>query len=317
MTAADDAPFHPGELEVQSRVGVREKISAIGQRVIRDVMPEQHREFFPQLPFILVGALDAAGKPWASMLVGAPGFITSPDPRRLHIAAQPLPGDPLADSLRVGADVGLLGIELHTRRRNRLNGPIISADERGFSVRVAQSFGNCPKYINRRGYQFVERDPRRARARTLDRLDNHARALINNADTFFIATHYGSAERSRSHGADVSHRGGKMGFVRIDDERTLTWPDFVGNYLFNTLGNLQRNPQAGLMFPGFDSGDMLYVSGRGEIVWDGDEVRTYAGAQRLVRFRIERVVHSEATLPLQWQLEEYSPFLEPTGSWSG
>ncbi len=311
----DDSPFHRGEREVQTRVGVREKIESIGERIIRDFMPEQHREFFAQLPFIVIGTVDAAGNPWASMLTGAPGFTSSPDPRSLRIDARLLPGDPLAHTLRVGVDVGLLGIELHTRRRNRVNGRIVSGDARGFTLQIAQSFGNCPKYINKRLYELIEHENRTTPVpHVLEQLDSLTVALVRNADTFFIATHYTETSPRRSHGADVSHRGGKPGFMRIDDERTLTWPDYVGNFLFNTLGNLVLNPRAGLLFPDFATGDMLYLSGRGEIIWDGDEVKAFAGAQRLVRFHIERLVQLPAALPLRWRFEEYSPFLEPTAS---
>jgi hypothetical protein len=308
----DDSPFHRGEREVQTRVGVRDKIQSIGERVIRDFMPEQHREFFGQLPFIIIGTVDAAGSPWASMLTGTPGFISSPDPRSLRIDARLLPGDPLAHTLNAGVDVGLLGIDLHTRRRNRVNGPIVNKDARDFTLQVAQSFGNCPKYINKRRYELIAHEHRTTLApRVLEQLDSATAGQIQNADTFFIATHSTETCPRRSHGADVSHRGGKPGFVHIDDERILTWPDYVGNFLFNTLGNLMLNPRAGLLFPDFATGDMLYLSGRGEVIWDGDEVRAFAGAQRLVRFHIERLVQLSAALPMRWRFEEYSPFLEP------
>jgi len=286
-------PFHRGEQQIQSRVGVREKVEAIGQRIVRDFMPEQHREFFAQLPFLVVGMVDAAGAPWASMLTGGPGFISSPDPRSLRIDARFRPGDPLYEALRVGADVGLLGIEFHTRRRNRVNGPIVASDARGFLVQVAQSFGNCPKYINERRHLVIPPEGPRSLlpSRVLDRLDTSAGGLIEAADTLFIATHHAEAKQSRSTGADVSHRGGPRGFVRIDGPRTLTWPDYVGNYLFNTLGNLAVNPRAGLLFPGFERHDRLHLTGRVEIIWDGDEVDAVAGAQRLLRFHVDRVVH--------------------------
>src|SRR5262245_8597914 len=116
------SPFHAGEIAVQERVGVRARIAETGARVIRDFMPEQHREFFRHLPFLIVGSLDQAGRPWASMLTGVPGFVASPDPKTLRIDARPGPHDPLAKNLAAGAPLGLLGIELATRRRNRMNG---------------------------------------------------------------------------------------------------------------------------------------------------------------------------------------------------
>lgn len=307
--------FHAGEQEVQRRVGVRDKMEPIGQKVVRDYMPEQHRVFFTQLPFILTAAVDGDGRPWASMRVGAPGFVSTPDPQTLRIAAPALAGDPTAGAVSVGAHVGLLGIELHTRRRNRMNGRVVEAGEGGFTVDVDQSFGNCPKYIQKRRYAFVPPSDRAAPSRDdMVRLDAAAATAIRQADTFFIATHYAEGN-GRARGADVSHRGGRPGFVRIDGDATLTWPDFQGNFLFNTLGNLQANPHAGLLFPDFDTGTLLYLTGRGEIIWDGDEVRRFAGAERLVRFEIEQLVRLAGALPLRWAYDELSPALEATGNW--
>ena len=144
------SPWHDGERTIQQRLGVGDRMEETGQRVVRPYMPDQHRSFFAQLPFIVVGSNDRAGQIWASLLAGAPGFVRSPDPRRLEIAATASSGDPLAEMLQPGIPLGVLGIELPTRRRNRVNGPIVSADASGFTIAVEQSFGNCPKYIMRR-----------------------------------------------------------------------------------------------------------------------------------------------------------------------
>lgn len=142
-----DSPFHLGEQQIQSRLGMRDKLEDIGRRMIRDHMPEQHREFFALLPWLLVGSRDADGQPQASVLWGAPGFASSPQPQRLRIDTLPEADDPLAANLRAGTGLGLLGIELPTRRRNRMNGRVEALSDGGFAVTVQQSFGNCPKYI--------------------------------------------------------------------------------------------------------------------------------------------------------------------------
>ena len=129
-----DSPFHAGELQVQERLGLRDKVERFARRAVRDFMPDQHREFYAQLPFVLVGTVDALGRPWASLRAGRPGFMQSPDPRRLEIAARPLFGDPLGETLKDGAEVGLLGIELETRRRNRLTGRVEAAGPGGFAI---------------------------------------------------------------------------------------------------------------------------------------------------------------------------------------
>lgn len=317
-SAADVSPFHGGEQAVQERMGVRDKLESVGRRLLLDFMPEQHREFLAQLPFVVTGARDGEGIAWASMLLGEPGFISTPDPQTLRIDARLHPEDPLRAALRVGSDVGLLGIELHTRRRNRVNGRVVEVDTHGFTLAVAQSFGNCPKYIQKRVLRLAQSGASSAKApaRVLSRLDHATSALIERADTFFIATHCAPQHGEPSCGADVSHRGGKPGFIRADGDRSLIWPDFVGNSMFNTLGNLVVNPGAGLLIADFEQGDLLQLSGRAEIIWDGPAVDEFAGAQRLVRFDIARLVHRPAALPLRGDVEEYSPFVAATGSWA-
>jgi len=242
------APWHAGERALHDRLGLGDKMDRIGRANIRSFMPDQHREFFAQLPFLILGSVDGAGMPAASLLAGPPGFAHSPDPYRLDIAARPVAGDPLDAALRPGAPIGLLGIELPTRRRNRMNGRVIASDARGFSVAVDQSFGNCPQYIQRRDYLLPE-ESRVPRVEGLADLDAEARALITGADTLFVAsaaTAEGPLARS---GVDVSHRGGRPGFVGIESDGALVVPDFRGNRYFNTLGNLLVHPQAGLLFP--------------------------------------------------------------------
>ncbi|WP_246541923.1 pyridoxamine 5'-phosphate oxidase family protein [Collimonas antrihumi] len=328
MSAAEDTAFHSGERAVQQRVGVLEKMAA-RSHVIRSFMPDQHREFFQQLPFLIVGSIDRQQQPWASIVIGAPGFVTSPDPEHLEIRTQVLPADPLQLNLADNATVGLLGIEPHTRRRNRMNGKVEKLNPAGWTVKVDQSFGNCPKYIQARQPGFIENAnaaapvvPATYRAQ---QLDTAMQALIAAADTFFIATAYlgKSADESatasgvaeRQQGVDVSHRGGKPGFVRIDDARTLTVPDFVGNFFFNTIGNLVEHPRAGLLFIDFVSGDLLYLAVTAELIWDGAEVAAFKGAERLLRFHVEQAIRVEASLPLRWSEAELSPALAPMGSW--
>lgn len=310
--------FHEGEREVQSRVGVHDRMAGTGARMIRDFMPEQHREFFRQLPFLIVGSVDARGQPWASVLANPPGFIESPDPRRLTVRARPLAADPLADILAEGASVGLLGIEPHTRRRNRLNGIVGQVTEQEFSVHVRQSFGNCPKYIQARKPEYVGGAARAPAAHRSERLDPTAQKMIRRADTFFIATAYPVAPGAdvRAHGVDASHRGGKPGFIRVDDERSLTIPDFVGNFLFNTLGNIAVNPKAGLLFIDFERGDLLYLACDAEIIWDRIQIEAFEGAERLLRFHVREVKRVDASLPLRWGEAQLSPFLERTGAWA-
>lgn len=313
-----DQAFHAGERALQERAGMRERLAAAGERVMRDWMPDQHREFFAQLPFVLVGSTDAHGRPWASVLAGPPGFIHSPDPWHLVLRARPLQADPLARNLIIGAPIGLLGIEPHTRRRNRMNGVVISVTDDELTVRVEQSFGNCPKYIQARRPEFLAPSATGPAAiHRSTRLDSAACKLVASADTFYIATMHPDARShaTRAQGVDVSHRGGKPGFVRIDDERTLSVPDFVGNFFFNTLGNIALYPRAGLLFMDFVGGDLLYVSVDAEIIWSGPEVTAFAGAERLLRLHVNETIRVDASLPLRWGEAQISPYLAETGDW--
>jgi len=320
--AADPAhtghSFHQGERAVQARLGVEERMAEVGKRVIRDFMPDQHREFFGQLPFVLVGSVDGGGRPWASVLVGEPGFMRSPDPRRLDVAARPIAGDPLADGLQLGAPLGFLGIELTTRRRNRVNGHVSARDEHGFSVRVDQTVGNCPQYIQGRDYEFARdwRDVRPRAHKAFTALDAEAQAHIAAADTLFVATHAPAAAGGAARGADVSHRGGRGGFVKVEDERTLLIPDFTGNLFFMTLGNIALNPVAGLLFIDFESGDVLTLTGRAEIVWESEELGAFEGAERAWRFHLDTGLRLSDALPLRWAFRDYSANSLLTGTWT-
>jgi len=311
-------PFHPGELQAQDRMGVREKIERVAHRRILDYMPNQHREFYASLPFVLLGAVDDQGRPWASIIAGRPGFMSSPDPHNLLISGEPLFGDPLKGTLKPGTEIGLLGIQPETRRRNRLTGRVRSAAPEGISIDISQAFGNCPQYIQTRAVELlpgIDAPQMEHPATESDRFDDAVRALIERSDTLFIATAYLEGPDTAAQGADVSHRGGKPGFVRVEDDRTFVFPDFSGNLHFNTVGNLLLNPKAGFLFVDFDSGDLVYLTGQVEIVWDSEEIEAFAGAERLIRFRAEKVIRVEGSLPLRFNFGEYSPMLEPTGSW--
>jgi ferredoxin-NADP reductase len=146
-------------------------------------------------------------------------------------------------------------------------------------------------------------------------LDKASRDLIERSDTLFVATFYSDGRDVSSRGADVSHRGGKPGFVRVEDDRTLIFPDFAGNYHFNTVGNIALNPKAGFLFVDFESGDLVYLTGHAEIVWEGEMVRAFAGAERMIRFHLDDLIRVEASLPLEFAFGEYSPLLDHTGSW--
>lgn len=310
----DESPFHDAELALQERYGKRAALDAGARRGVRDVLIDQHRAFFAQIPFLLVGSVDRGGQPWASMLGGRPGFAHSPDPRRLRIDLLPAQGDPLAGNLVPGAPLGVLGIELPTRRRNRMSGRLEAVDERGFAIAVLQSYGNCPKYIQARELSVVPASPH-PRVLRSDRLSEDDRRMLAQADSFYIASSNPRSEDGVRSGTDVSHRGGRPGFIRVEDERTIAAPDFVGNYFFNTLGNLMVESRAGLLFVDFKTGDLLLAAARAEIVWKGPEIDAFAGAQRLLRLHLTELIRLEGALPLRGSDSSDARELAQTGTW--
>ena len=308
------SPWHDGEREAQRRAGTAERMERYGGRVIRAFMPDQHRQFFAQLPFVIVGSVDRQGLPWASLLAGPPGFVQSPDDRTLRVAALPASGDQLAGALTRDARLGILGIELSTRRRNRANGHVAAVDASGFTLAVEQSFGNCPQYIQLRE-TLTQFPPRTVEVETFVALDDAVRALIAASDTMFVAT-AAAPGPAVSQGVDVSHRGGRPGFVDVAPDGTISVPDFPGNGFFNTIGNLVANPRAGLLFIDFASGDLLQVAGEVEIVWGGPSVEAFPGAERLWRLKPVRGRWLRGAFPQRLALRDRSPQALAMGIWA-
>lgn len=306
--AITPAQFHAGELRAQQLAGVEPPHAAIRER-----MPDQHRSFFSLLRYAVIGMRDREGRPLATIVTGPPGFIDSATDDALRISPDACWLADAQSNLHTGQPIGMLGIDLATRRRNRVNGVVRRCNEDGLQVEVRQSFGNCPKYIQmreltaaateeQRGYNAVQR---------LEGLDTGARALISAADTFFVASGASAIPES---GLDVSHKGGRPGFIRIEGD-TLTIPDFIGNRYFNTFGNLLLDPRAALLFIDFSNGDVLQLQGTTEILWHAEEAGRLKGAERVWRFHVERGMRTEGALPLRWKWKELSPATERTGTW--
>jgi uncharacterized protein len=312
--------WHAGELAMQQSAGVVERMEAVGRRNVRDHLIDQHRRFYPQLPFVVLGAVDVDGNAWATVRANQPGFLHAPDAYRLHEELSRDHDDPADAGMNDGDAMALLGIELPTRRRNRLNGIVQRTADGGaigFDLRVEQSYGNCPQYITKRDFSFV-RDPAVASAVAPvagTELDERARQVISRADSFFVASYVDREDGHRQ--VDVSHRGGKPGFVRVDERGVFTIPDFAGNLFFNTLGNLVVNPRAGLVFVDYATGDLLQLTGDAEVVLDSPEIAAFQGAERLWRFTPRRVVYRAQALPLRWTVQDNgaSPNARLTGNW--
>jgi predicted pyridoxine 5'-phosphate oxidase superfamily flavin-nucleotide-binding protein len=283
-------PFHSGEREIQRRAGVVEEAEDVG-RIIGGTLSPAVVRFLARQRLAVASTLDGSGRVWASLLTGPPGFITADGTESLHIAAPPIPGDPLIGNLPTGrrSAVGLVVLDPQTRQRIRVHGAG-AFDERGLRVDIRQVYGNCPKYIQLREAQPDATPATSATPTVAARLGESQRAWIAAADTLFIASSHPVG------GADTSHRGGFPGFVRLIGDRRLAFPDYPGNAMFNTLGNLVEYPRAGLLFLGFATGDALQLTG--SVAIDDD---------RSVVFTVEEVRETRGASPLRFRLVEYSP----------
>lgn len=282
-------PFHEGERLVQQRVGTTAMATRIGHS-IHDQVPPAGVGFLAAQPFAIVASRDALGRVWASVVAARPGFLQSDDGRTIAIAATPAAGDPLAENVAVGAPLGMLVIDPATRRRLRINGEVTGHDPLRLAVREA--FGNCPKYIHQRTLALEGG----ARARPMQRaavLSPAQQRRVASADTFFVASQHAGA------GLDASHRGGAAGFVEVVDAQHLAWPDYQGNMMFQTLGNLSVDPRAGLLFVDFATGDVLQLTGRATIDFSDERARRYAGAERVIDFAIDEVRDTAAQVALR------------------
>jgi len=311
------SPWHAGEVSLQQHVGVADQMARHGNRVIRQHLIDQHRDFYPLLPLVVLGAVEPNGDVWATLRSGEPGFMQAPTPHALDVAVARDFADPAERGMEDGDGIALLGIQLSTRRRNRLNGVVRRENTAGFSIGVEQSYGNCNQYIQLRDFTFT-RDPATPTNQPViesTSLDVRARQIIAEADTFFVASYVMLDSGQRQ--VDVSHRGGRRGFVHVDGAGVLTIPDFAGNLFFNTLGNFMVNGQGGLVFADFETGDLLQLTGEAEVILDSPEIAAFQGAERIWRFKPRRIVLRPAALPMRWDFKQggWSPNSLMTGSW--
>ncbi|GAA1788457.1 pyridoxamine 5'-phosphate oxidase family protein [Actinomadura chokoriensis] len=294
--------YHEGERAAQRRAGLLDQ-GGLSGRAIRTEIPEVAQKFLVQQPMVVLGAADAAGRMWATLLTGRPGFLYAEDTRTVTIEAVTGPDDPLHDRLTTPAPVGMLAIEPSRHRRMRMNGRAVPTDN-GLHVKLDQVYSNCPKYIQKREYHWEPATtpgrPHHSRTLTSDQ-----QRWITNADTFFIAT------SDREGNADASHRGGNPGFIQVVSPSVLRWPDYVGNAMFNTLGNLEVNPQAGLLFPDWQTGALLHLTGTAQTNWTPANAATTPGAERLVDFTITEITEIPTAVPLRWSTPTPSRFNPP------
>ena len=298
--------FHPGELAVQALA----KEADIAQRngtVVSKHIIKGALSFIGQQSMTVISSTDENNQIWASVLLGQPGFIKAQDDQHILINRQKIiqqPNDPLWRNIKENSQVGLVIIELSTRRRLRVNGNIKLLASGEYEVTVAQTYPNCPKYIQRREANLPEEvltystpSPHFGSALTVDQC-----ALIKSSDSFFVGSGV------EGHHNDASYRGGEPGFVNIVNKRQLLIPDFKGNSMFNTLGNFESNENAGLVFIDFEANKLLQLTGTAKVLWHQlDESNSSGGTKRFWHFNVTSWQETKLPLALNWTFFEYSP----------
>ena len=294
-----DTKFHSGELAIQERVGVQEMAARVGNS-IKATIPTAAAQFLAERPFAILASIDQDKQVWASLLTGNQGFMNAIAAQTVQMIPAIEETDPFWTNLQTNHDVGLLAIDFATRRRMRLNGKATWHHDE-LIIQAEQVYANCPKYIQERIMVTQPSFGTETKSKSSRQLSPEQMAWIADADTFFIAT------ANPEGGADASHRGGNKGFMHVDNAQQLVWPDYAGNMMFNTLGNIAVNPNVGLLFLDFANGRILQLTGKANIVWDEAEIAQFAGAERLVTFAVEQAIETQNTHGLNWIFASYSP----------
>jgi uncharacterized protein len=291
--------YHAGELAVQRRLGQSAIAERVG-RMVDDEIPDAATAFLAEQPMIVLAAADEVGRIWAGLVTGPPGFVhvdtLADDSEQIAVSALPVTGDPLHEVL-IGKPhrVGMIAVQPQTRRRMRVNGLAVPTLN-GLTIQPDQVYSNCPKYISRRHVEGATSTAGEHAVRRATTLDARTQQIIAAADTFFI----GSADADGN--ADASHRGGNPGFLQVLSPTKLRWPDYRGNSMFMTLGNIMANPRCGLLIPDWLTGTTLQLTGTAEIIWDSGP-----GAQCSVEFTVDELIEVTDVSPLRWGEAELSP----------
>ncbi|ADQ85728.1 pyridoxamine 5'-phosphate oxidase family protein [Methylovorus sp. MP688] len=300
--------FHAGERAVQRHAG-QAFIADRNAAMIADTILGGARPFIEKQFMVVLSSIAADGAVWSSVLYAEPGFAKAEGDAALalHIPVDERDmSDPFWTNIDHHPAVGLLFIELGSRRRYRINGMIQHMHDQGIVIGVNEAYPNCPKYIQRRHLQQFEKAAAPHEVLVGTQLQANIAALVRNADTMFVATHYADT------GADASHRGGNPGFVQIINDSTLRIPDYHGNSMFNTLGNMEIDARTGVCIPDFAGQQLLQLSGKSRLLWDQDDPHNLSGGTgRFWEFDIAQWILRKVPQHLEWQYLDASPFNMP------
>ncbi len=300
-------PWHEGEIEVQERAGVRQEADELSGMYRRQI-PAAMAGFLSQQQFAVLSTEDVRGRVWANLIAGNPGMIDIRSPNQIALVHQKIETSLPIPHIQSNSRVGLIVIDFSRRIRVRINGNAHVEGDGSIAITIEQFYGNCSQYIQKRVVNESTADKPSANSAVSSTLSTSQRDLIEHADTFFVAS------RHPTHGADASHRGGKPGFVQATAPDRISFPDYSGNNMFNTLGNIAVHPAVGLLFVDFELGRSLQVSGRASVDWSRDWSRdrssTFDKAQRVVDVQVEEVRETEHATSLRYRFIGYSPTLE-------
>lgn len=292
--------FHSGEIAVQERAGVRDIANDVGETII-DFVPPDAAQFLARRQMVVLGTVDRRGRVWASVVTGEPGFVETIGDRTLRISGHTSTSDPLLENLARESHIALFAPDFVAARRVRVNGRGL-VKSGAIYIKTDQVYGNCRRYMQERMIASARQPQSENAVAQGDTLSPAQQDQISRADTFFIATD------NPDNGADVSHKGGNPGFVRVVDDRRLAFPDYNGNRMFNSLGNIAVNPRAGLLFIDFDSGRTLQLTGNASIDWNPERAKIFPGAERVVDFELEEIIDTSMGFPLVARFRQFSKY---------
>lgn len=296
--------FHEGERKVQAKLGVSKTASLVG-RMVQLNIEEPFQFFMESQPFVIIGSTDKKGFVWSSFISGNKGFIQIVNNRTVRLEMDSSwEKDVLFANLKNCFDVGMIFIDFRSRARIRVNGSVTDVSRQVLEVTTEQVYGNCPKYIQSRMIKVQTRNAETFKTIQSTSLTSTQQQWIESADTFFISS---SSSKGKT---DASHRGGQPGFVHVVNEKTIQFPDYVGNMMFNTLGNIIENRKAGLLFIQFELGHTLQLTGEAQIIWElsEEEKIQYPGAKRIINYHILQIIENRDVHNYSWDLIDYSPF---------
>ncbi|WP_025871990.1 pyridoxamine 5'-phosphate oxidase family protein [Methylobacillus glycogenes] len=300
--------FHAGEIAMQQRAGEAHRAQR-NVRLVSDSILAGAQPFIAQQTMVVLASEDAQGRVWSSLLFGPAGFahigalaISAANEHAANIVSLEVAealrdaSDPVWANLHQHATLGMLFIELATRRRYRVNGQVQRLDAAGLELLVQEAYPNCPKFIQPRALQQSTHAAAPQAVATGNSISPPLRQIISQADTLFVASLNAEA------GADASHRGGQPGFVQIMNERVLRIPDYAGNSLFNTLGNIAVNRASGICVPDFNGQQLLQMTGNSRVLWDQEDPEGLTGgSHRFWEFEIEEWILRPMPQQLAWQ----------------